>query len=477
MALPPNGVVVRIDHELSFDLRSVSAEALYEIKTQFRYKNPAFQKARSMGYAPVNEPRFYDVFEENRREMKMKLWRGTAKRLKEILTEHGHKVFWQDKRLVLPETGLDLGTLKLFEYQEPAAQALIDDNQGVLRGHTGSGKTETLLAAAVMSQQPTLVEVWNKDLLKQWVERIVKYGILKEHQIGIIQGPKTKIGPITIGMIQTLHKRVDKVRDKFGCVIVDECQRTPATTFVKSVTPFPAKYRWGGSADEKRKDGKHFLLYEAIGYQEWSIRGDKVSFDPVYEIEGQGQSLTPTLIIVPTEYADEEYEENRNYGQLLNRLVADEKRNKVIAKLLRKQLEKGRQVILFTERVDSAVYWAHVVSSWGHEATPLIGGAEHAAETSAGLQRLRSGQCRFAATTTYADVGLDVPSLDTAFLTCPGTKNLKRMNQQIGRIVRPMDGKPEPVAFYFWDREVSGISKGIKSLKAKWTKNVTLEQV
>ena len=465
-------VVVTIASELSFDLNSITADAMLEIRRQFRYKNPAFQKAKAMGYVALNEPKHYDCYSE--KNGRVTVWRGGAKRLREILESTGHKVGYIDRRLTLKETGLDLGQLKPFDYQEPAIEALLRFQQGILRGHTGSGKTETLLAAAVRSQQPALIQVWNKDLLKQWADRIIKYGILKEHQIGLIQGSKNKFGPITLGMIQSLNKRVDQWKDKFGCVIVDECQRTPATTFIKGVTPFSARYRWGGSADETRKDGKHFLLYEAMGYQEWSIRGDKVSFHPVYEIEGRGQSLDPTLVIVPTSYQDEAFENDRNFGQLINRLVADQGRNRLIARLLKKQLEKGRQVILFTERVDAALYWSNIVSSWNYEASPLIGGQEHADQTTAGIRRLREGKCRFASTTSYADVGLDVPSLDTAFITCPMSKNIKRMNQQIGRIVRPHDGKQDPIAFYFWDRDVSGVSKGIRSVKDRWKKHVML---
>lgn len=469
-------IEIRIDSHLSLALSSLSESAMKDIRVRFRHSNPAYAKAKSMGYAVIKEPQHFDTYEFDYKNNRAKFWRGTAKRLRDVLESHGYKVKWNDQRLVLPKTGLTLGNLKMLDYQGPAVGDLLKYQQGLLRGNTGSGKTEMLLAAAVLSQQPTLIQVWNKGLLKQWIERIVKWGILPENEIGIIQGPKNKYGPITVGMTQTLHKRVAQWKDKFGCVILDECQRTPATTFTKSVIDSPAKFRWGGSADEKRRDGKEFLAFEVFGYQDYlEPEGKRIKFLPVAEVKGSGQSLDPKITIVPTEYADEEYENDRNYGQLINRLVWDKVRNAIIKKYLKLCLKRGRQIILFTERVEAAEFWVDYVSSLGYVAGPLIGGVENQAATEATLQSLRKGECRFAATTTYADVGLDVPSLDCAFVTCPTANNIKRLHQQVGRVVRPYEGKEEPEVYYFWDYNVAGISKGIKAIRKKWKKVFQLE--
>lgn len=469
-------IEIQIGSHLSLPLTALSESALNEIKRQFRHKNPAHQKMVRMGYAAMNEPKHYDTYRIFVPANKVVLWRGTAKRLKKILESFGYQVIWRDHRLVLPPTGLSLGNLKLLDDQVGAVDGLLKNQQGLLRGNTGSGKTEMLLAAAVMCQQPTIVQVWNKGLLKQWKERIVKWKILPEHKIGIIQGGTKKIGPITIAMVQTLNKNVDAYRDKFGCVILDECQRTPATTFTKSVIEFPAKYRWGATADEVRKDRKEFLAYEVFGYQKWEEKGQSIRYCPIAEVAGQGQSLDPQIFVIETRYLDEQYEQDRNYGQLINRLVDNKARNELIASNLKRMLKKGRQIILFTERVEAAKYWVHLVSEMGFVAGPLIGGTENQEETEATLRELRTGHVRFAATTTYADVGLDVPSLDCAFVTCPTAGNIKRLHQQIGRVVRPLEGKEEPMAFYFWDKHVGGISKGIRNIKKKWKKVMIIDQ-
>lgn len=463
-------VTVTIDAYLRLETRQLSDAAINDIKKRFTRTNPQFAKLASMGFRGKNEPREYVFYTLDMRAGMFSIWRGGATRLKQLLAEHGYRVRWQDRRLTLPPTGLTMGTLILQPEQAPAVDSLVQYQQGLLRGNTGSGKTEMLLAAGIRTQQPILVQVWNKALLEQWVERILKYGILPEREIGIIQGSKNKIKPITIGMIQSIRNRLPELTPHFGCVLVDECQRTPATTFVGSVQPFPAKYRWGGSADEKRKDGKEFLGYETFGYQDFEEREKSILYSPVAEVEGRGQALDPTIVIVSSDYIDAEYDENGNHGQMINRLTKDETRNALIAKHLRAQLTLGKQIILFSERVEAAVRWVNLVSSWGFVAGPLIGGTDYKEQTDDTLRMMRAQSCQFAATTTFADVGIDIPSLNCAFVTCPTGVNIKRMHQQVGRIVRPFEGKGEVEAFYFWDYNMRGSTKAIKNIQRKWTK-------
>lgn len=463
-------VTVTISNQLSFETRQLSDAAIIDIKKRFTRKNPQFAKLESMGFRGKNEPREYEFYSIDMRAGMFHVWRGGATRLKQLLAEHGYRVVWRDRRLTLPPTGLTMGSLVLQPEQAPAVESLMHYQQGLLRGNTGSGKTEMLLAAAIASQQPTLVQVWNKSLLEQWVERILKYGILPEKQIGIVQGSKNRLGAITIGMIQTIRNRLPELTPHFGCVLVDECQRTPATTFTGSVQAFPAKFRWGGSADEKRKDGKEFLGYETFGYGEFEQREKSILYYPIAEVAGRGQSLDPTIVVVKSDYIDAEYDANGNHGQMINRLTKDETRNALIAGHLRTQLEAGKQIILFTERVEAAAHWVNLVSSWGFVAGPLIGGTDYKEQTDDTLRMMREQSCQFAATTTYADVGIDIPSLNCAFITCPTAVNIKRMHQQVGRIVRPFEGKEEVEAFYFWDYNMRGSTKAIKNIQRKWGK-------
>ena len=467
-------IKVELGAYCSVKLEALPNEVLSKVKSAFKITNPAHAKIKAMGYPGFNEPKFYTLWHES--EGKLHIWRGGGRRFKAILREYGIKVEWVDRRLKFDPVGLKFNELIPHPQQIEAAKAMIKYQQGVYIAPTGEGKTEIGLTAIIMVDQPALVVVWNKDLLAQWIERIVKYKILPEKEIGIIQGAKNKFGLITIAMIQSLYKRVDEWKDRFGVVYMDECQRTPARTFVDGLTPFPAKYKWGATADVERRDGKHFLAYECFGYQEWHEKFKIPRYKPIHIVKGLNQTLDPIIKLIATDYEDETYERERNFGELVNRMVLDKERNDLIAYHLKLVLRAGRQVLLFTERVDSALNWVGIVSSWGFMAGPLIGGFDKAEETKATLGLLRSERCRFAATTTYADVGLDVPSLDTAFLTCPSAGNIKRLNQQVGRIVRSHPKKGEPTAYYFWDKHVEGISKHKKIISRRWEKVITVER-
>lgn len=448
-------IVVTLRHDCCLNTKYISPIALKRIKKEFTHKNQNYFKMEAMGYPP-NEPRSYQTFNIDKNGI-LSVWRGGAITLNKILQEHGYSVQWDDQRYLLGRVAFTKGMLRLRDYQYDAVKLMLKQNQGILRGKTGSGKTETLLGAIVAAKQPALVIVWNKDLQKQWVDRILKYGILEKSEIGGIGGSfRTKsIGPITIAMQQSLVRSIPMYLDKFGTIIMDECQRAPANTFIKTVTCFPAKYRWGASADERRTDKKEFLAYD--------------SFGPVIHEMDSGESvLNPSILIIPTVYTDQKYEDDRNFSRLMNRMVESAPRNELIATYLKRELLAGRQIILFTERVAAAEYWVHKVRNWGIDAGPLIGGHGYRDETSATIDLMRKGVVRFGASTTYADAALDIPTLDCAFITCPTAGNEKRLGQQIGRVLRPSDGKPKPKVYYFWDKGVLGISSKINQIKRKW---------
>jgi superfamily II DNA or RNA helicase len=57
-------------------------------------------------------------------------------------------------------------------------------------------------------------------------------------------------------------------------------------------------------------------------------------------------------------------------------------------------------------------------------------------------ERYRSSLCRVVfATAQFASEGLDIPALDTLFLVCP----MGDVEQAVGRILRPFEGKKGPV--------------------------------
>jgi superfamily II DNA or RNA helicase len=66
------------------------------------------------------------------------------------------------------------------------------------------------------------------------------------------------------------------------------------------------------------------------------------------------------------------------------------------------------------------------------------------------LDDLRAGRLRVLFATKLADEGLDVPALGRVFLTTGG-RNAGRLQQQLGRVMRPAPGKAAPLVLDFVD--------------------------
>lgn len=429
----------------------------------FTHRNGHYDKLRRMGYNTRGVARqIVHAWEYPARRL-LQVPRGGAPRLRTLLEECGYRVRWVDRRLVLKPVTFG-GTLKARPNQAPCAHALFKKQQGLLRGQTGTGKTETLLCAAIKAGQPTLVIVWNKDLQGQWIDRIVKYGIAKPREIGGIGGlcRRAAHGKISVAMQQSLVKHVKEWAPHYGTVILDEAHRAPAETYSSILNLLPAKYRWGATADEERSDGLECITYDCFG-------------EVVAEIESAETIIEPTLHLVKTPYTDAQYEEDRQFSPFINRLVVDRDRNRLIRKHLRRRLKAGRRVLFFTERVEAALMWMQVVEDMGFTAGILIGGkGGHRPLVEQTVAGLKDGTCNFAAATTYADVGHDWPLLDCAFVSCP--TGLKRMNQQVGRVVRPAPRKRDAEIWFFWDNLVDGIDRKGSKARRRWKNFVVHER-
>lgn len=124
---------------------------------------------------------------------------------------------------------IDSRQIKLRRYQIDALISVTGSgDEGILVSPAGSGKTVMGLSLLPMLEQKTLWLTHTKPLAQQVLSRISKFlPSLKEKDIGFIGDNKWSIGDvITIGMVQTLVRNVDKVkdlRDEWGLVILDEC--------------------------------------------------------------------------------------------------------------------------------------------------------------------------------------------------------------------------------------------------------------
>tara|TARA_X000001388_G_scaffold64223_1_gene50392 strand:- start:581 stop:1039 length:459 start_codon:yes stop_codon:yes gene_type:complete len=124
-------------------------------------------------------------------------------------------------------------------------------------------------------------------------------------------------------------------------------------------------------------------------------------------------------------------------------MTNDDDRNDVIIKRVINACDNGRQILVLSDRVDHCIKMAEVLRSYGIQAQPLVGKMTKKQRQEV-LESADQRKIQVVCATTVADEGLDLPSLDTVVLTTP-TKALGRIQQRIGRVMRPHPLKKDPI--------------------------------
>jgi superfamily II DNA or RNA helicase len=341
---------------------------------------------------------------------------------------------------------------KLREEQERAISTWMERTRddrlgGLIRATAGAGKT--VLACGLISrlQVPTLVVVHKKFLLRQWEERIAQF--LPDAKVGRAQQDVCDYEGkhVVIGMVHSLGSREypRAFLDWPGLIIVDEVHRIGAATWAPVPARFPARYRLGLSATPRRKDGADNVFLYQIG-------------EVLYA--SAEQRMAPKIRRVPTDFhliKTDRFNANLAPKSLkITFLVGSKPRNKLIRDRLVLALQAGRKVLVLSERLKHLhELEADLRSTW-----PVASGPTPSTDFYVGgrseddLDVAAEARCIFA-TSQFAAEGLDIPSLDTLFLTTP----ISDVEQAAGRILRPYEGKKDPIIVDFRDDAVTQFKK------------------
>ena len=348
------------------------------------------------------------------------------------LTGQGPEIV--DQRQLLPEEDFVFQG-ELRPYQDEAVQAVLNRQFGVLVAGTGSGKTVMALAVIAARRQPTLILLHNKELLYQWQARVQEF---LDIEPGLIGDGHYDIQPVSVGIVNTVRKHLDELPRRFGQLIVDECHRVPASLFTGVVTAFNCQYSLGLSATAfRREDGMTRLIYLYMGERVHQV-------DP-RELEAVGAVLRPEFIQHPTGFR---YSFRGDYQALMTALTADEARNQQIAVDVAREVAVGQGVVLVvSDRVAHCQYLADLLVGRGIDAVVLTGRVS-GEERARIVEAVRESRVQvLVSTLQLVGEGFDVAGLTSLFLTTP-IKFTGRLQQVIGRILRPAAGKQPRVIDY-----------------------------
>lgn len=433
-----------------------------KMKALYTNVNPEWQSCVDRGYSTNGVSRFLPNYEEHEDE----LWlpRNVAKEFVgrdiEDYRVEGKEVDFKSK--IVLRDGKTIGENQ-FPFVDALYDAVVNSYGAIGQAGTGFGKTITVLEVIARLKRTALVIVHTEFLMEQWVERIKDSFDITDAEIGIVQQDKCQYRDkkIVVAIAQSLIAR-DYGQDfynYFGTVVVDECHRFAAPMFRKSITLFPAKYRIGVSATPKRADGLEGVFFSHIG--EIAVVGEK-------------RKITATIFMVDTPVAKVPdrtislYAVSKGYRKwaakqldfvdVVSYLVDSEPRNKQIVRLLKGAVEKGRKILLLSGRRKHLDILKAMLEQEMPEVTVgyFVGQMKSA-------ERAESAKCQILlGTYQIAKEGLDLPELDTLVLATPQ----RDIIQAVGRILRELEGKQNPVVIDLVDKNIgmcAGLSYSRKS--------------
>jgi len=339
-------------------IRGASTPLRAAVTKALTIENPAYKKAKRIGKRAWGiDPRL-ELFVYDQGDIVAP--RGFQEELEGILKTLGYD---PDKVISTRQTEghiVQFGWAEgwtLRSYQQPFVDAVKQKN-GVGIAPAGSGKTIMGLRYISEKSRPALWLTHTTDLMYQTAEKARK--LLPEvGNIGFFGDGKHDwgSGKLIIATVQTLQKNthlIDAMNEFVGTVVIDEAHHFPAVQFVDTAGRFKAKNMLGVTATPDRKDGLEAYMYRGIGPQLHRVGRD--------DLYGSGELIKPEVKFIYTDF-DYETASDRNelnsveaggddldYVDLTRKLIADEKRAKLVAETIVESFPLGPAIVI-TESV------------------------------------------------------------------------------------------------------------------------------
>jgi superfamily II DNA or RNA helicase len=337
----------------------------------------------------------------------------------------------------------------LHPYQVQAVNDLTARRFGVLEAPPGAGKTVIALSIIARRKQPALVIVHTKELMYQWQKRATQFLDLTEDEVGLLGDGHKRIGSrLTIAIINSLYKSIDEVKAAVGHLIVDECHHIPSRTFTDVVGTLDTAYMLGLSATPYRRDKLTRIIYFSLG--------DRLHRIQPRQLQAIDKIMKATLTVRHTRCAY--YFDSDEYQSMISALIADKKRNALIAGdvVERAKAGGGGIALVISDRVAHCEELCRIISAKGTPVS-LLTGAMSTTRRSELIEHLNTASDHIlVATAQLIGEGFDLKALNSIFLATP-IKFTGRVKQYIGRILRISEGKQEAVIYDYVDE--NGILK------------------
>ena len=226
-----------------------------------------------------------------------------------------------------------------YEQQEAVDKFFIKDRarSGLLQAKPGWGKTFASCNLIARNNSKTLILVHTKLLFEQWLKEIALQ--IPNVVAGKIGDGHFTIGDVTVAIYKTAHNNLDKLRDEFSTLIVDEAHKCPADMFSTVVNNINAKIKIAITATPRRKDGKHVYLMDF--FSQFRIAAEDLR-----------DMAVPCVTIVKTDFRFVITDPKRDWARAMNKLCADDLYINLIAEKAISYIKQGRCPLIIGDRVD-----------------------------------------------------------------------------------------------------------------------------
>ena len=346
-------------------------------------------------------------------------------------------------------------------FQSEALEAWVNAGGcGTIILPTGAGKSSVGQQAIEIVQRSSLVVAPTIDLMNQWYDLLcAAFG----ETIGLIGGGYYEIEDLTVTTYDSAYRHMDRLGNRWGLVIFDECHHLPGEVYSHAAEMCLAPYRVGLTATPEGADGRHELLDNLVGPQVYTkgitdLAGEYLAN---YVVERIKVALTPE---------EEEYRQARStfydfivdHGIVLDglsgwhRFIRESARSRkgrsaLLAHQRAKKLALGTQAKL--RRLDfllkrharerTIIFTGDNDTVCAISAAFLIPAIKHQTATKERkiiLEAFNQGDYLALATSKVRNEGVNVPEASVATILS-GSGSTREHVQRLGRILRKREGK------------------------------------
>jgi len=330
--------------------------------------------------------------------------------------------------------------MKLRFYQSDAANKVREAFRKVaavlLVLATGAGKTvifSYITTQAAQKGRRVLVLAHRDMLLKQASAKLRANGV--DHGLIMAAYTPSLFKPVQVASVQTLVRRLDKIKQGFDIIVIDEAHLSATPSYTKVLLHLvalnPKTKILGVTATARRLDGKGLGRHAGGTFDEMVVG---ISFREL---------VRHRFLLRPVVYASPTAPDMTEVNTKGNDLDMDE-----VAKVMDKPVITGNAIAHWRRICPGApaVAWCanvnhaeHVAAEFNAAGIPAVAlsGEDESAERDRALRRLESGEIKVITFAMLLVEGVDCPAIKCVILLRP-TLSLVSYLQTVGRGSRPM---------------------------------------